>query len=140
MTTTTRRYSAAKRAKPQTNAKTKAAKSRKPTSRTEPRSRLLKLYTLARRQRLGLPSGRAGQLLPPGMIRLDYPSARGYLIRIGYTPTRDGYKPRQKAYFSDARYGTPAKARAAAEAWLERLLRTGRAPKHDSGRAKAPAA
>ena len=140
MTTTTRRYGPAKRAKAQPKARTRATKSMKVTSSPEPRSRLLKLYTLARRQRLGLPPGRTGQRLPPGMIRLDYPSARGYLIRIGYTRTRQGYKPQNKAYFSDARYGTPAKARAAAEAWLERLLRTGRAPRHDSGRTKPRAA
>jgi hypothetical protein len=63
------------------------------------------------------------------MIRLDYPSARGYLIRLGYTRTRAGYKPQRKAYFSDTRWGSRTKARAAAEAWLERFLRTGRVPK-----------
>jgi hypothetical protein len=112
-------------AKPRANAARRAPASSQP----EPRSVLTKLYTPARRQRLGLPAPRAGRPLPPGMIRLDYPSARGYLIRLGYTRTKTGYKPQRKAYFSDTRWGSRAKARAAAEAWLKRFLRTGRVPK-----------
>jgi chitodextrinase len=68
------------------------------------------------------------------MIRLDYPKVRGYLVRIGYRRTKTGWTPKFKGYFSDTRYGTKAKARAAAEAWLSTLLRTGRPPKAPAGR------
>ena len=68
------------------------------------------------------------------MIRLDYPKVRGYLVRIGYRRTKTGWTPKYKGYFSDTRYGTKAKARAAAEAWLTTLLRTGKAPKTPAGR------
>ena len=62
------------------------------------------------------------------MVRLDYPKVRGYIVRIGYIRTKTGWKPRFKAYFSDTRHGGKAKARAAAQAWLDGLLRTGRPP------------
>ena len=76
-----------------------------------------------------LPRPRKGARLPPGMIRLDYERARGYLVRIGYVETSKGWRPRYKAYFSDSRCGGKAKARAAAEKWLKDLIRTGRPPK-----------
>ncbi|HTS87261.1 MAG TPA: hypothetical protein VMG41_02120 [Gemmatimonadales bacterium] len=50
-------------------------------------------------------------------------------MRISYRRTRDGWKPRFKAYFGDTRYGGKAKAFAAAEAWLRAVTETGRAPK-----------
>jgi hypothetical protein len=73
------------------------------------------------------------------MIRLDYPKVRGYLVRIGYRRTKTGWTPKFKGYFSDTRYGSKAKARAAAEAWLSTLLRTGRPPKIPVGRLGSPA-
>jgi len=63
------------------------------------------------------------------MVRLDYPKVRGYLVRIGYLRTKSGWVPKFKAYFSDTRCGSKAKARAAADAWLAGLVRTGRPPK-----------
>jgi hypothetical protein len=63
------------------------------------------------------------------MVRLDYPKVQGYLVRIGYLRTKTGWVPKFKGYFSDTRCGGKAKARAAADAWLEGLLRTGRPPK-----------
>jgi hypothetical protein len=62
------------------------------------------------------------------MVRLDYPKVQGYIVRIGYIRTKTGWQPRYKAYFSDTRYGSKAKAKAAAEAWLKGLIRTGRPP------------
>jgi len=67
------------------------------------------------------------------MVRLDYPKVQGYLVRIGYLRTKTGWVPKYKAYFSDTRCGGKAKARAAADAWLEGLLRTGRPPKIVTG-------
>lgn len=82
-----------------------------------------------RRPKIKLPAARRGRRLPPGMVRLDYPKVRGYLVRIGYTRTRNGWVPKYKAYFSDTRCGGKAKARAAADKWLEGLIKTGRPPK-----------
>lgn len=82
-----------------------------------------------RRPKITPPAPRRGRRLPPGMVRLDYPKVRGYLVRIGYLRTKTGWVPKYKAYFSDTRCGSKAKARAAADAWLEELLRTGRPPK-----------
>lgn len=82
-----------------------------------------------RRPKIKLPAPRRGRRLPPGMVRLDYPKVRGYLVRIGYLRTKSGWVPKFKAYFSDTRCGSKAKARAAADAWLAGLVRTGRPPK-----------
>lgn len=83
----------------------------------------------ARRPKIKLPAARRGRRLPPGMVRLDYPKVRGYLVRIGYTRTKTGWVPKYKAYFSDTRCGGKSKARAAADKWLADLVRTGRPPK-----------
>jgi hypothetical protein len=82
-----------------------------------------------RRPKIKLPAPRRGRRLPPGMVRLDYPKVRGYLVRIGYLRTKSGWVPKFKAYFSDTRCGGKAKARAAADAWLAGLVKTGRPPK-----------
>jgi len=82
-----------------------------------------------RRPKITPPAPRRGRRLPPGMVRLDYPKVRGWLVRIGYLRTKTGWVPKYKAYFSDTRCGGKAKARAAADAWLAGLLRTGRPPK-----------
>jgi len=84
---------------------------------------------IRRRLKITPPAPRRGRRLPPGMVRLDYPKVQGYLVRIGYLRTKTGWVPKYKAYFSDTRCGGKAKARAAADAWLEGLLRTGRPPK-----------
>jgi len=85
--------------------------------------------TKARKPTVPLPKPRKGRKLPPGMIRLDYDRARGYLVRIGYLRTKSGWRPKFKAYFSDTRWGGKAPARRAAEAWLRTLIRTGRPPR-----------
>jgi hypothetical protein len=63
------------------------------------------------------------------MVRLDYPKAKGYIVRIGYLRTKKGWRPQFKAYFADGRYGGRKKSKAAAEAWLRQLIRTGKPPK-----------
>jgi hypothetical protein len=75
-----------------------------------------------------LPRPRRGRRLPPGIARLDYPRAKGYVVRLGHRLTKDGYRPRFNCYFGDAKYGSKARALAAAEAWLEFVSRTGREP------------
>jgi hypothetical protein len=76
-----------------------------------------------------LPRPRRGRRLSPGIVRLDYPRAKGYVVRLGHRLTENGYRPRFHCYFGDAKYGSKARALAAAEAWLKIVTRTGRAPK-----------
>jgi hypothetical protein len=82
-----------------------------------------------KRTSITLPKPRRGRRLSPGLVRLDYPKVKGYLVRIGYRRTVKGWRPRFKAYFGDGRYGGPRRAKAAAEAWLKQLIKTGRPPK-----------
>ena len=83
----------------------------------------------AKRTAITLPKPRRGRRLSPGLVRLDYPKVKGYLVRIGYRRTVKGWRPKFKAYFGDGRYGGARKAKAAALAWLKQLVRTGRPPK-----------
>ncbi len=78
-----------------------------------------------------LPRPRHGRKLSPGIVRLDYERATGYVVRLGHRLTKDGYRPKFHAYFGDAKYGGKAKALAAAEEWLEVVTRTGKAPRRD---------
>ena len=85
--------------------------------------------------KIPLPKPRRGRRLTPGIVRLDYPKVKGYIVRIAYRRTSRGWRPRFKAYFGDGRFGGKKKALAAAEAWLKALIKTGRAPKLEQGRA-----
>jgi hypothetical protein len=78
--------------------------------------------------KVALPRPRRGRRLSPGIVRLDYPRAKGYVVRLGHHLTKAGYRPRFHAYFGDAKYGSKSRALAAAEAWLTVVSRTGRAP------------
>ena len=82
-----------------------------------------------------LPKPRRGRRLTPGIVRLDYPKVKGYIVRIAYRRTTRGWRPRFKAYFGDGRFGGKKKALAAAQAWLKALIKTGRPPKPSKGRA-----
>ena len=79
--------------------------------------------------KVALPRPRRGRRLSPGIVRLDYPRAKGYVVRLGHYLTKAGYRPKFHAYFGDAKYGGKAKALTAAEAWLGVVTRTGREPK-----------
>lgn len=81
--------------------------------------------------KVALPRPRVGRKLPPGIVRLDYDRARGYIVRLSYRLTRTGWRPRFNRYFSDVKYGGKKQALAAAKAWLKIVTRTGRAPKAD---------
>lgn len=85
--------------------------------------------TRAPKLKIPLPQARQGRRLSPGIVRLDYDRARGYIVRLSYIRTKTGWRPRFKAYFSDSRCGGKAKALAAAEAWLKVVTRTGKPPK-----------
>jgi hypothetical protein len=76
-----------------------------------------------------LPRARAGRRLLPGIVRLDYERAKGYVVRLQYRREDGGWRPRFHQYFGDARYGSKAKALQAAERWLGIVTRTGKAPR-----------
>lgn len=118
----------------------RGSKPRKPTSASSTRARA---RTAAKRRRaasprraagkpvklkVALPRPRVGRKLSPGIVRLDYDRARGYIVRLSYRLTRTGWRPRFNRYFSDVKYGGKKQALAAAEAWLKIVTRTGRAP------------
>ncbi|MBK7783047.1 MAG: hypothetical protein IPJ57_00925 [Gemmatimonadetes bacterium] len=81
-----------------------------------------------RAPKVALPRARKGRRLSPGIVRLDYERATGYMVRLSYRRTATGYRPRFRRYFSDVKYGGPRKALRAAEAWLSEVSRTGRVP------------
>lgn len=75
-----------------------------------------------------LPRARHGRRLTPGIVRLDYERAKGYVVRLKYRRVDGGWRPKFHQYFGDAKYGGKAKALAAAERWLGIVTRTGKAP------------
>jgi hypothetical protein len=83
------------------------------------------------RLKVQLPRAREGRRLTPGIVRLDYERARGYIVRLQYQRTQDGWRPKFHQYFGDAKYGSKSRALAAAEAWLDVVTRTGKAPRGD---------
>jgi hypothetical protein len=91
--------------------------------RSEPRRRR------PARLKVQLPRAREGRRLTPGIVRLDYERATGYVVRLQYHRHADGWRPKFHQYFGDAKYGSKAKALAAAETWLEIVTRTGKAPR-----------
>lgn len=81
------------------------------------------------RLKVQLPRAREGRRLTPGIVRLDYERAKGYVVRLHYLRTSEGWRPKFHQYFGDAKYGGKARALAAAEDWLEIVTRTGKAPR-----------
>lgn len=76
-----------------------------------------------------LPKPRAGRRLTPGIVRVDSNRTHGYVVRIGYIRSSNGWRARYRAYFGDRMYGGKRKALAAAERWIRELLRTGKPPR-----------
>lgn len=76
-----------------------------------------------------LPRAREGRRLTPGIVRLDYERAKGFVVRLQYRRTPEGWRPKFHQYFGDAKYGGKARALAAAELWLGVVTRTGKAPR-----------
>lgn len=69
------------------------------------------------RQRLPEPSS--------GITRIDQEVTRthGWVGRMGYRRTANGWRPRFKKFFGDFTHGGPADALKAAETWLRRTKR-----------------
>ncbi len=89
--------------------------------------------TRATRPKVALPKPRKGRKLPPGIVRLDYERAKGYMVRLAYRETPAGYRPRFRRYFSDVKYGGARRALTAARAWLDQVVRTGKVPPDPRG-------
>lgn len=79
--------------------------------------------------KVALPKARVGRKLTPGIVRLDYERAKGYVVRLKYHRTKEGWRPKFHQYFGDAKYKGKARALAAAEEWLTTVTRTGKAPR-----------
>lgn len=71
------------------------------------------------RQRLPEPSS--------GITRIDQEVTRthGWVGRMGYRRTANGWRPKFKKFFGDFTHGGPADALKAAEAWLRRTKKSG---------------
>lgn len=78
-----------------------------------------------------LPQARGDRRLMPGIVRLDYERAKGFVVRLQYRRLPEGWRPRFHQYFGDAKYGGKARALAAAEHWLDTVTRTGKLPRED---------
>jgi hypothetical protein len=69
---------------------------------------------------------RASGARRPGISRIDQESTRthGFFARFGYARDKNGtWRPKHRAFFGDATYGSKRKALAAAEAWLGKVER-----------------
>ncbi len=76
-----------------------------------------------------LPQARGGRRLTPGIVRLDYERATGFVVRLQYRRTPEGWRPKFHQYFGDAKYGGKARALTAAQRWLDVVTRTGKVPR-----------
>lgn len=86
---------------------------------------------MSSRQRLPQPSS--------GITRIDQEVTRthGWVGRMGYRRTVNGWRPKFKKFFGDFTHGGPADALKAAESWLRRTKRSsGAAPAAKKGAAK----
>lgn len=66
-----------------------------------------------------------------GITRVDQESTRthGYVARLNYRSTDNGWRPKHTAFFGDASHGGPKSALEAAETWARHVRRTGRPPR-----------
>jgi hypothetical protein len=65
-------------------------------------------------------SRRVGKSKIPGISRIDQESTRthGWFVRVGYRRTKQGWRPKHRAFFGDKSHGGKAAALKAAEQWL----------------------
>lgn len=63
---------------------------------------------------------RVGKSKIPGISRIDQESTRthGWFVRVGYRRTKQGWRPKHRAFFGDKSYGGKTAALKAAEEWL----------------------
>ena len=65
-------------------------------------------------------SRRVGKSKIPGISRIDQESTRthGWFVRVGYRRTKQGWRPKHRAFFGDKSHGGKTSALKAAEQWL----------------------
>jgi hypothetical protein len=65
-------------------------------------------------------SRRVGKSKIPGISRIDQESTRthGWFVRVGYRRTKQGWRPKHRAFFGDKSHGGKSSALKAAEQWL----------------------
>jgi hypothetical protein len=65
-------------------------------------------------------SRRVGKSKIPGISRIDQESTRthGWFVRVGYRRTKQGWRPKHRAFFGDKSHGGKTAALKAAEVWL----------------------
>lgn len=65
-------------------------------------------------------SRRVGKSKIPGISRIDQESTRthGWFVRVGYRRTKQGWRPKHRAFFGDKSHGGKSAALKAAEQWL----------------------
>lgn len=63
---------------------------------------------------------RVGKSKIPGISRIDQESTRthGWFVRVGYRRTKQGWRPKHRAFFGDKSHGGKTAALKAAEQWL----------------------
>jgi hypothetical protein len=66
------------------------------------------------------PARRVGKSKIPGISRIDQESTRthGWFVRVGYRRTKQGWRPKHRAFFGDKSHGGKTAALKAAEQWL----------------------
>jgi hypothetical protein len=66
----------------------------------------------------------------PGISRIDQESTRthGFVVRLDYQRTDSGWRPKHTAFFGDASHGGKDEAMKAAETFVRKVKRTGKAP------------
>ena len=66
-----------------------------------------------------------------GITRIDQDSTRthGFVVRVDYRQTANGWRPKHTSFFGDVSHGGKTKALAAAEKWLSGLRKKGGATK-----------
>ena len=106
-----------KRAAKKSSAKRAAKKSTKrATKATKKSTRASKATKSAAKK----PARRVGKSKIPGISRIDQESTRthGWFVRVGYRRTKQGWRPKHRAFFGDKSHGGKTAALKAAEQWL----------------------
>jgi hypothetical protein len=110
-----------KRAAKKSSAKRAAKKSTKrATKATKATKKSTKRATKATKSAAKKPARRVGKSKIPGISRIDQESTRthGWFVRVGYRRTKQGWRPKHRAFFGDKSHGGKTAALKAAEQWL----------------------
>jgi hypothetical protein len=112
----TAKKSAAKRSAKKSSRASKATKTARSTKKaTKKTARKATKKSTAKKA-----SRRVGKSKIPGISRIDQESTRthGWFVRVGYRRTKQGWRPKHRAFFGDKSHGGKSSALKAAEVWL----------------------